>query len=246
MPRKKLTSEVIPPSDITPPASAEKRPRSRSRKAAEEVVPTPEAVTEPVAAEKPKRGRAAKAVEVPIVTEPEKPKRGRKAKAPEPAIEAPAPKRGGRKPKAVEETVTEAPVAPEGIDLGDGRFLAVAFRPRAGAKPAPAVKPSAPVGEPMPEAPAAVVFVPLDGEEPLPAVTFRSRTTGDAKPTKRKVLEAAPVVVEMPASFDISEDEMPIINWRPRGTGAPTVEEEETSGSLEEEGRDRSRRRRRG
>ena len=242
MPRKKLTPEVTPQPELTTEAPQEKRPRGRSRKAAEEVVPSPEAIAPEPAAGKTKRGRAAKAVEVPVVAEPEKPKRGRKAKAAEPAPEPVVAKRGGRKAKPEEEAIPAQEPTPEGFDLGDGRILAVAFRSRVGS-PAKQVAPS-PVAEPeVTPAPAAVVYVPMDGEDPLPAVTFRPRAV--ASKSAKKLPEAASSVdTETLERFDISEDEMPILSWRPRGTGTPTGDQDEVPAPAEEEGQDRSRRRR--
>lgn len=272
MPRKKLTPDTTPTPEPTPPAAEAKRPRGRPRKVVAEVVVPVVEVAAPVAEAPKRRGRPPKKAVEPVVaaapvTAPAAPpaKRGRKPKAvaevaiPVPAPVAEAPKKRGRPPKAapapVSTPVAAAAVVANAIDLGDGRELSVSFRPRNGKSPAKAapvaeVPVSAPVvSQPIVSEPVAIT---LEGvEEPLPTFTFRSRPAGAAKPAPR---EATPEVTfrkpetksEPRPAIDISEEEMPIISWRPRGTGSPAPESESDEIEGDEDRGGRRRRRGRG
>ena len=232
MPRKKLTPET-PTTEPTPaPETAPEKPkRTRARKTPEPVVAEEPAV----ATKKTARTRKPKTVEAPETVDPataEKPKRvsrAKKAVAPEP--EAPAPEKPKRVRKAkpkVEEPVaaTLSPVSPaplpDAFDLGDGRELNVTFRP--GAARASRPQPMAPV----------LATISEDGE-PLPAVTFRARST---EPIPRR----APILEEATRPMGFSDEEMPLLSWRPVGSGSPVSDPEGEPEAAEE--RDRPRRRR--
>ena len=261
MPRKKLTPDAPSTPQEPTPTDAQKPVRARARKApAEAAAPA----TAPVAAEKPKRGRA-KAVPVPVeAPATEAPPRRRRTAgtmpvAP-PPVEEPKPKRTRRaKPVAVApvaEPLSEESAAPEipsepkshvdAFDLGDGRELAVTFRARAdrgaGIPPASApTEPPAPASKPEPTPEPAARD--LDGE-PLPTVTFRPRS-GDAKPKPREE-RPAPAVETPREPLNVSDDEIPVISWRPRGSGTPTADpeaDEAPEGFAEREDRGRRRER---
>ena len=259
MPRKKLTPDasVPQPTEEAPsaPAAEEKPKRGRPRKIAI-------AAPEPEIAEKPKRGRPRKVAEV-AAPEPaveEKPKRTRRAKSietpteepvalakpkprarakrtpePEVSIEAPKPKRA-RKPKVAVEEPVAAPLAedsplaeartPDAYDLGDGRDLVVSFRARAPREPVAPVAPS-PAEE--------------NGEEPLPKVSFRPRGSGPAPETR-----STDDFEREFDSFSISDEEMPLISWRPLGSGTPSPDGDEDETPREEDERRGRRRRGRG
>lgn len=254
----------------TPEPAAESAPEKpkRGRKAAPVVAAPVEkakraqkvspVVETPV--EKPKRGRKPKVEETPAPTEASAPveavvpkRRGRPPKA-QPATPAPV--------VEVEQAVAPADETPEAIapeavvetatafDLGDGRELAVTFRSR---NAAPSLQPSEPTPvaeispepEPTPatepeEKPEPVVIATLDGEEPLPTVTFRPRSGAPSKPdAKPRQKEEASVPTPPREPISISDDEMPLISWRPRGSGTPVAEEPEEAPIAEERGRRR-------
>ncbi len=260
MPRKKLTPTDLPSAFAEPtpepaPPAEVKRPRGRPRKV------VPEAPTTAAVEEKPKGTRKAKAIEAPVAeAERPKPKPTRRAKA---AVEAPAPieapkrrakatapvveekPKRGRKPK-VEPVVEETPEpeVPEGsaFDLGDGRELAVTFRPSARGvggppasprpkepivEPAGVVKPESVGEEPFSSSETSTPIVVSQGEEPLPTFTFRARTSGRV-PEERTRVETPETSGRMPEPrVDISDEEMPLISWRPKGTGTPTEDRDE-------------------
>jgi len=252
-PPKKVEAVVAAPAIPAPAGPAKRGPKP---KAATVIPPVVEATPTPAQATPRRRGRPAKnptpVNPTPVVVA---------------AVEAPKPAaKRGRPPKAVAAPVTqEAPVITEApveaapvatadaFDLGDGRELSVSFRPRASAQ----VKAQAPLRE-TPKAAAVSAPTPVattvivDGvEEPLPTFSFRARAEGAAKPEK-KVFAPEPTFRKPQAQpksepavpLDISEEEMPVISWRPRGAGTPEADTE-TDHSPEGED-DAGRRRRRG
>ena len=256
------------------PIEAPKRPRGRPRKTPAPEAPVAEAaVPEAVAPAKPKATRRTKAAKTasdepatPLEAAPtEAPKRrGRPAKvaapAPEPAAEE-KPKRG-RKPKASAEPVAatlaeDAPLpetSPEpeptgdAFDLGDGRALAVTFRASSrgvGGPPAPAETAGEPERSPEPAA-AAALPLPMaeEGEEPLPTFTFRARSAETRPPKAEKAAGEAPAPPSELVFEAVGEEEMPLIAWRPKGSGTPTPESEDEGAGFAEEGDGRRRRRR--
>ena len=266
---RKVAVETPPAVVAETPLMVEKPKRGRPPKKTEPVAVAPVVKAAPAKrGRKPKTVTApvVQAAPTPVAEVPRR--RGRPAKNPTPVVATPAveaPKvaaKRGRPPKAA--PAISAPVAPvevaplevapevtaNAFDLGDGRELSVSFRPRA----AGTAKPQSPVRETpkpasIPVAIAPVSTVTVDGvEEPLPTFTFRSRPAGTGKPEK-KVLAAEPIFrkpapsAEPSTPFEVSEDEMPIISWRPRGTGTPETETEvEDSATAEDDSGHRRRR----
>ena len=245
MPRKKLTSET-PTTEPTPaPEAAPEKPK---RTRAPRKAPAAVAAEEPTVEKKPVRTRKPKAappepVDAPVAERPKRASRAKKAAEPEAAPVAPPKSKRVRKPKVeatpaldLEEPVaaTLSPVSPDPLpdafDLGDGRALSVTFRApearKVRAEPAAPVPAAVPVSTPV-----------ADGGEPLPTVTFRARSAGP-------IPQRAPIVDEASKPMGFSDDEMPLLSWRPRGSGAPAAARDLEDGSDPAENDDRRRPRR--
>ena len=160
--------------------------------------------------------------------------RSRKAASPESALAEPV--AGTLSEISPIPEIPELPEAstPEGdaFDLGDGRALAVSFRTAANvARPAPTPSPEpfVPSAEP---APTAVLprLLAEDGEEPLPTFSFRSRDARSPAPESPTRVDAkrSPTPASPPRpSLDVADEEMPLLSWRPRGTGSPVPDEDD-------------------
>lgn len=241
----------------TPAVEATPARRSRPKKGAEASLAEALPFEEPVAA-------TAEPTAEPTVEEPVTEATVAESATEEPTIEETEDGEIATAEPVVAETVAaeepeEAPepaVAAEGdaFDLGDGRSLAVTFRPRAGSRktePKPTEpKPTEPAVVAAETAPVAVPSPPVasvDDEEPLPTFTFRARAgTSKAEPRKveAKAKEEAPAPRPAAEPIDISDEEMPLISWRPRGQGTPIPDADDESTPAPEAREDRGRRRR--